>query len=195
MNTNNIYPYYFSSLKKQEIIDNSKELNKNINDCVLVVGQYFDYKGLDVALEIAKNDSKTKYKFIGSGIRSNLLSERVNKMGLSNVEIIPFLEKKDLYTEYQQCKCLLLTSRQECWGLVINEAASFGCPIVATKGSGAAVEFLDSYVCDSIDDVLLKIHDDNYLNNIKSILLEKSKKYYIEKNVIETLKVIEKKGE
>jgi glycosyltransferase involved in cell wall biosynthesis len=37
---------------------------------------------------------------------------------------------------------LVLPSRQECWGLVINEAASFGMPIVSTWGSGAAVEFL-----------------------------------------------------
>ena len=38
----------------------------------------------------------------------------------------------DLYKEYQQCKCVLLPSKKECWGLVINEAASFGCPIIST---------------------------------------------------------------
>lgn len=38
---------------------------------------------------------------------------------------------------------MVLHSRQECWGLVINEAASFGTPIVSTYSCGAIVEFLN----------------------------------------------------
>lgn len=37
---------------------------------------------------------------------------------------------------------LILPTRQECWGLVVNEAASFGTAVISTNGSGAAVEFL-----------------------------------------------------
>jgi len=51
-------------------------------------------------------------------------------------------EDKELEEEYKTCAMLVLPTRQECWGLVINEAASFGMPIVSTWGSGAAVEFL-----------------------------------------------------
>lgn len=41
---------------------------------------------------------------------------------------------------------LLLPSSQECCGLIINEVASFGTPIVSTVVSGATVEFLsDNY--------------------------------------------------
>jgi glycosyltransferase involved in cell wall biosynthesis len=63
-----------------------------------------------------------------------------------NIEIIPFLQKEDLNNEYKRCALMLLPTRQESWGLVVNEAASFGTPIVSTYGSGAAVEFLsDKY--------------------------------------------------
>ena len=55
------------------------------------------------------------------------------------------MNKEDLNKEYQKAKVLFLPSRQECWGLVVNEAASFGTPIVSTVGSGAAVEFLNEY--------------------------------------------------
>lgn len=63
-----------------------------------------------------------------------------------NVEVVPFLQKSELETEYGRCRMMVLPSRQECWGLVINEAASFGCPIVSTWGSGAAIEIVsDNY--------------------------------------------------
>ena len=75
------------------------------------------------------------------GKRTDAFARDMGKIP-DNVEIIPFLQKKDLEEEYKKCTVLLLPTRQECWGLVVNEAASFGTPIVSTWGSGAAVEFL-----------------------------------------------------
>lgn len=193
-----IYPYYFSSLSKKEIINNAKSVNKNLNNTILVVGQFFEYKGLDIALEVARLNQNYKYKFVGSGNRSNLLKKMVDEMNLKNVEIIPFLQKKELYKEYQQCKFLLLTSRKECWGLVINEAASFGTPIIATSGVGAANEFLEynkySYVSKSCNPKdIYNILEKNYNKNLdeyRKFLLEKSKKYNIEKSVEITVRVL-----
>ena len=55
----------------------------------------------------------------------------------------PFLQKEELRSRYRSCKAFILPSRQECWGLVLNEATSFGTPIIATRGAGAARDFLD----------------------------------------------------
>lgn len=134
-----VTPYYFSSLDRRELALHSAAAKKR-GDTVLVVGQYLPYKGLDVALEAARMDPSTPYKFVGMGNRT----ERFHREQTipDNVELIPFLQKADLEKEYQTCAMLVLPSRQECWGLVINEAASFGTPIVSTWGSGAAVEFL-----------------------------------------------------
>jgi len=196
-----IYPYYFSSLTKKEIEDNSKHLNKNNNKKVLVVGQFLYVKGLDIALECAKLDKNIEYRFIGSGNRSITLEEKVKEMNLKNVEIIPFLSKEELYKEYQSCLCLLLPSRQECWGLVVNEAASFGCPIVSTYGSGAAVEFLKNdyseYLAkpnDSKDlyDKLKILIEDKKNSKYKNYLINSSKNYTIENSVSETIKLFKK---
>ena len=185
-----VHPYYFSSLTKKELEENAKHMNKNINNKVLVVGQYFDYKGLDIALEVAKLDQTIEYRFIGSGKKSDLLQQKVNEMNLKNVEIIPFLPKEELYKEYQECKCLLLPSRKECWGLVINEAASFGCPIIASNGSGAAREFDVNCFKDNIKEII------DYINSYQLIdkkkLIEKNNKYNIEDNVINFLGIINK---
>ncbi len=189
-----IYSYHFSSLTNDEIKINNKNTNENKNNMILVVGQFFEYKGLDVALKCAKLDQSIKYKFIGSGSRSNLLEEKVKEMNLDNVEIIPFLQKQELYNEYRNCKCLLLPSRKECWGLVINEAASFGCPIISTFGSGAAVELLEKkWLVNSEDykdmyEKILLLNENKYN---KKLLIKKSKKYTIENNVDETIEMLD----
>lgn len=136
LSTDNVVTYYFSSLSKQEILDNAKEYkNLNKNDYSIVIGQYFEYKGLDIALEIAEKFPKEKFKFIGMGYRYNQFKKLVISKELTNVEIIPFLSKEELALEYKKCKMLILPSRKECWGLVINEAASYGTPIISTYGS------------------------------------------------------------
>lgn len=135
-----IIPYYFSSLSEQEIAEHRLSAGQDRNDTILVVGQYFDYKGMDVALEAARMDLSLRYKFVGMGNRTELFRQEHEIP--ENVELIPFLQKQELEEEYKKCAMLVLPTRQECWGLVINEAASFGMPIVSTWGSGAAVEFL-----------------------------------------------------
>lgn len=190
----NIFVYHFSSLTNAELKKNSENINKNVNNCVLVVGQYFDYKGLDIALEVARLNQNIKYKFIGSSKRSELLAEKVNELKLLNVEVIPFLKKEDLYNEYQQCKCVLLPSRKECWGLVINEAASFACPIISTNGSGAAMELLEEqWIANSgdVDMLYKKILDLDNIEYDKEFLLKKVSKYSIENTVKETIEMLE----
>jgi glycosyltransferase involved in cell wall biosynthesis len=138
-----IVPYNFSSLTEAELASRETAVyGGERSDTVLVVGQYFDYKGMDVALEAARMDPSISYKFVGMSGRTELFRRECGVDALSNVEVIPFLQKEELNREYQICSMMVLPSRKECWGLVVNEAASFGTPVVSTWGSGAAVEFL-----------------------------------------------------
>lgn len=191
----NIYTYYFSSLFDKELINNQKDYDKNnrLNQ-IIVVGQYYDYKGLDIALDVALKMPNQKFKFIGMGNRITEFKSILNNNNnnIQNIEIIPFMEKKELEEEYKSCKLLILPSRQECWGLVINEASSFGTPIVATKGSGAAVEFLEDeyneFLCepnnsDELYDKVNKLLNYKNIDKYKKYLVEKSKNYSIENSV------------
>lgn len=184
--------YHFSSLTQEEVVQNAGNANRcNEDEPILVVGQYFDYKGMDIALEVAKKNRSIKYKFVGMGDRSEAFAEKYHAKEVENVEIIPFLQKADLENEYRNCRALLLPTRQECWGLVINEAASFGTPIVSTWGSGAAVEFL----ADAFPMYLAKPNDPDDLyekvelllksdvTQYRRYLMEKSKEYSIEAGV------------
>ena len=132
-----------------------------------------------------------EFKFVGMGIRTNEFILETNVDKLKNVEIIPFLQKEDLEEEYKKCKMLILPTRQECWGLVVNEAASFGTPVVSTNGSGAAVEFLfEKYPfflaepgnAENLAGVIKSVWNME-TNEVSDYLIKKSEMYSIEHNV------------
>jgi glycosyltransferase involved in cell wall biosynthesis len=188
-----VIPYYFSSLDETELQVNGAEAFRQRSEAVLIVGQYMDYKGLDVALRVAQMDPKRTYKFVGMGNRTELFVREHQPDKLDNVQIIPFLQKDYLQQEYRSCAAMLLPSRQECWGLVVNEAASFGMPIVSTWGSGAAVEFLSQeypkYLAEpgneiDLNNKLQALLEDDNIEEYQSFLLEKSKQYSIERCVL-----------
>lgn len=184
-----VYPYYFSSLTDREIEEHLHE-KENRENFILVVGQYFDYKGLDIAVKVAEMDSNRFYKFVGMGKRTNQFIEDCNLSRLNNVEVIPFLQKEELEMQYKRAKVVVLPSRQECWGLVINEAASFGVPIVSTWGSGAAVEFLSDQYPQFLarpDDAVsmyecIKLVMNSDTSEYISYLYKNGKRYSIEKS-------------
>lgn len=191
-----VTPYYFSSLYQNELDAHSVSAEKR-SDTVLVVGQYFNYKGLDIALEAARMDPGTPYKFVGMGSRTERFQREQEIPG--NVELVPFLQRAALEREYQNCRMLVLPSRQECWGLVIQEAASFGTPIVSTWGSGAAVEFLsESYHqylavpgdTESLYRAIQALGQSEDVSGYCAYLKEKSAKYSIEAGVAAHLKRI-----
>lgn len=197
-----VIPYYFSSLTRDEIHINSniEDESERIDKYILVVGQYFEYKGLDIALKAAAQLPEFKFKFVGMGYKTEDFKRLLDNYKTNNVELIPFLQKKELEIEYRKCEMLVLPSRKECWGLVINEAASFGTPIISTWGSGAAVEFLEDdyekFLANSNDSedlarkiLLLDRYDRKH--EYSKYLREKNKKYSIEKSVNIHKKVFE----
>ena len=189
VDTDNIKPYYFSPMSEDELGEHAATEN-NREKYVLIVGQYFDYKGLDVAVKVAREDSSINYVFVGMGKRTELFVREL-KVEDSNITVIPFLQKPELNKQYCKASVMLLPSKKECWGLVINEAASFGTPIVATEGSGAAVEFLkDNYPQylkknDDIKGLYLAIKDllANENQQYSLFLKKKSSQYSIERMV------------
>lgn len=202
MNTSNVSCYHFSSLSNNDIEENAKNANvKQDNSKILFVGRADDHKGLDVLLNVAEMNLCFQYKIIGVDKDYDRVCSIVKERKLTNIEIVPFLQKKDLCKEYQNCEMFVLPSRMECWGLVINEAASFGCPIVSTRGSGAAVEFLnapyDEFLAEinNSDDLYNKIktlHEYNRINEYRKYLIQKSQQYSIENIVNEHIEIFEK---
>lgn len=192
--------YYFSSLTEDEIRLKAQSTEQR-GDTLLVVGRNLHCKGIDVILAVAKMNPSLRFKLVGMGEEGTEAFKKENNLeGIGNIEFVPFLQKEDLDKEYQSCKMLVLPSRRECWGLVVNEAAAFGTPIVSTFGCGAAVEFLSS----SYPQLLAKPGDTESLNqciqNLLSMedtadygnfLVEKSKHYTMSAGVKAHLRLLE----
>lgn len=189
-----IYPYLFSSMNEKELLEKERTKAQERNNKILVVGQYEDYKGLDIAAQVAKQTPNLNYTFVGMGKKDKEFKAYLDNQGIQNIEVISFLQKEDLEELYGTYGILILPSRQECWGLVINEAASFGMPIVSTWGSGAAEEFLspqyDKYLAkpEKVDELKRCVEEltgstEQEKEEYSIYLYNKNKSYFIEENV------------
>lgn len=89
---------------------------------------------------VEKNNVKDPFKLvmIGDGPDHKTILDYVKKNKLNNLVVfLPFISQDNLSIIYQNADLLCLCSKSETWGLVINEAMSAGCAIIASKECGA----------------------------------------------------------
>jgi glycosyltransferase involved in cell wall biosynthesis len=104
----------------------------------LYVGRLDREKGVDVLLR-AFHRVPGELVIVGGGREEPALrahaSERVRFVGqLDRDDVVPYYAAADVF---------VLPSRSEPWGMVLNEAAAAGLPLVATDGVGAAHELIE----------------------------------------------------
>lgn len=148
---NLIFNYRFSSITKDDLIRNAelrkcKEELKAKNNIegkkvILSVGQQIHRKGYDVLCKSMINISNDIELFIIGGFPEKITKEICEKNELSNIHFENFKTKKELMKFYAMADIFVLPTRYDIWGLVINEAMSFGLPIISTDKCVAAMEF------------------------------------------------------
>jgi len=95
----------------------------------------------DVVGEVARRHSRCSALVLGSGgldasVRSALIAAGVD------FEMPGFVQPADLPTYYRQARIFLFPTQQEAWGVVANEAAAAGLPIITTPEAGVAGELV-----------------------------------------------------
>ncbi len=110
---------------------------------VLTIGQFIHRKGFDVLLKAWKSlDAQAQLTIVGGGDLRGEYLETIRENGFKNVEVLDFMKKEDLYRYYQKADLFVLPTREDIWGLVINEAMACGLPVVSTDRCIAAMELL-----------------------------------------------------
>jgi len=110
-----------------------------LDGCVfLYVGRFDAEKGLDVLLG-AMRDVPGTLVLIGSGP----LEPELRRSGDERVRVVGPLARDELVPWYAAADAFVLASRSEPWGMVLNEAAAAGLPLVATEAVGAAHDLID----------------------------------------------------
>lgn len=186
-------PLFGEPIKKYK-----SEYNLGNQNIILYVGRLVKVKGLDKLLNAFSKTECNNYKLvlIGEGEERSSLESQILELKLEEKVMMPgFFDGIDLYAWYDMANFLILPSIYEPFGAVVNEALSFGCPVIASKYIGA-LEFIDNdkngYVFDPLNnEEFIKVLDNAmnlYQNEIKNRqnLMNHSFQHYIDsfKNVL-----------
>lgn len=191
---NKIFNVHFSSLKSNDILNNPVGYDKklrlrqdygyNYRRLFISVGSFIERKGYDLFIEAIKNLEleDTAFIIIGGGSEKSKLDSMIKKYNIKNVFLLDYHNKNELSTYYKMADVFFFPSRQDIWGLVINEAMAKGLPIISSDKVNAAVELLDEEhlynpydlekLCNLIDKMTNLSNNDLYsigLTNLKRI--------------------------
>ena len=127
------------------IEDYNKKLNLKDKKIILYVGRLVHVKGLDLLLDaISEINYEYKLVLVGNGELEYKLKLQAQKLGIMEKVIFAgSYSGANLYAWYEMANFLILPSRYEPFGAVINEALIYGCPVVASKYVGA-LDFITS---------------------------------------------------
>lgn len=140
---NRIRRISFSSLHKDDIFTSpvTNEEKDRVKDTIgireekviLSVGQFIHRKGYDVLLKALRYvDSKIGVYIVG-GTPPSEYTQIINEYKLNNVHFVGFKTKEELKKYYLAADLFVLPTREDIWGLVINEAMACGLPIITTN--------------------------------------------------------------
>lgn len=183
-NEDKIYIYPFTSVKKQQILkkilsknDKNKlkeQLNINDSKIIIFVGQIIYRKGIDILLKVASHvDSDVSFYIIG-GQPTKEYEELKKLYNLKNVKFINFMDKDLLFKYYKIADIFLFPTREDIWGLVVNEAMANGLPIITSDKCIAGLELVKNsgYIIkgENINEYVTKIskliNDESKLNQL-----------------------------
>jgi glycosyltransferase involved in cell wall biosynthesis len=102
---------------------------------LLSVTRFNHIKGIDLLMGIAKTvlrqNDQLKWKVIGYGEQKDAFLDFIKKEGLTGRLVYQPADKVDIAKEYQESSLFVMTSRNECFPLVLLEAMSNGLPCIA----------------------------------------------------------------
>ncbi len=134
-----IYPFgYFRSGQ------NGFEKSKNQgNTEIIFIGQLIRRKGVDILLEAIAplfNEYENLYLIIiGDGEEKTALKEFVSEKKIDKrIAWEGVVQSKEILSRLEKAYILILPSRWDGWGMVINEAFSIGVPVIVSDQCGAA---------------------------------------------------------
>lgn len=113
---------------------------------VLYVGQLIERKGiLDLLAShkvLTKERPRVELLVVGYGPLETAVRELVERERILNVHFAGHVAIADLPRYYVASDCFVLPSHEEVWGLVLNEAAACGLPLVTTSAVGGSADLV-----------------------------------------------------
>jgi len=121
-----------------------KQLGFAEKKTVVSVGQFIHRKGFDVLLNAWKDmPEDCQLLLIGGGQERDKYLQQIREQRLQNVVILDFVDKEKIFDYYRASDLFVLPTREDVWGLVVNEAMSCGLPVITTDMCVAGRELIE----------------------------------------------------
>ena len=128
-----------------------RELGLEAGPLVLTIGQFIERKGFDVLLEAwEKMPAGTQLVMLGGGGLEEEYRKQIRRLDLTGVTLRGFEKKERVFMYYRAADLFVLPTREDIWGLVVNEAMACGLPVVSTNRCIAAMELIEEGVNGSV---------------------------------------------
>lgn len=145
--------HHFTSLSEKDYLERPlnreektllrAELGIRNRMTVITVGQFIPRKGYDILLRAWEQvEADANLLIIGGGGEKQAYLDYIREHGLKNVTLLDFMEKERLTGMYRQADLFVLPTREDIWGLVINEAMASGLPVITTDRCIAGMELI-----------------------------------------------------
>ena len=164
-----VYVYPFSSVQEKDILPavlpaGEKQAAKEAlgipeGRMVLSIGQFIPRKGFDILMRAAAGLEKDIGFYIVGGEPTEEYRKLREELGLENVHFVGFRKKDALSRYYRAADLFVLPTREDIWGLVINEAMAFGLPVITTDRCVAGLELVE----DGVNGGIVPVEDSDAL--------------------------------
>lgn len=149
--------YPFTSVRERDVLPNvlsneqKKEYRKKLGLSIdrrlcLFVGNLIPRKGFDILMEALKKVDVPLQLAVVGGNPSEEYMDMANRCLELNenisIEFVDFKTKEELKEYYCAADLFILPTREDIWGLVVNEAMAAGLPLITTDNCGAGMELL-----------------------------------------------------
>lgn len=157
-----IFQYPFTSIVESDILTEMISINKkteikkalNIEDefVILSIGQFIYRKGFDVLINAASQLNEKVGVYIIGGQPIEEYKRIIQENNIRNIHFVDFQTKSNIAKYYMAADVFVLPTREDIWGLVINEAMAYGLPVITTNKCIAGVSMIrngeNGYVVD-----------------------------------------------
>lgn len=188
-----IFRYPFTSLTAEDILaapptpDEKAAAKATIGiserAMILGVGQFIHRKGFDILLRAARSLEKDiAICLAGAEPTEELLALSKN---LPNVHFVGFLNKEQLARYFCAADVFALPTREDMWGLVVNEALANAVPVITTLGCVAGTEL----ITDGEDGYLIPVEDEKALSDcINRLLSDEALRLRMAENALDRIR-------
>lgn len=149
-----IYRYPFSSLFEKDIMkkpltrDEKQKVKKQLGirerKIILSVGAFIPRKGMDLLIKATSNIEQEWGIYIVGGTPTDEYLQLKDKYHGERLHFVEFLNPEKLKDYFQAADLFVLATREDIWGLVINEAMAYGLPVITTDRCIAGMELIEN---------------------------------------------------